>query len=183
MINTIFPKILFIGLDYSGKTTIIKRLKDMKVILHNINYLFKDNEIIEIYPTPFIDVTNLSIDGKHFAAIEVSGNLRYRDYWENFYYEIDAIVFVIDGTDYQRLPIVKELITKLFSTISYDIPVEILINKSDIESCVNKATLRRYLELDFLNSKFKFDISSSIAFNSYGVKEAIKSITNNLCYK
>ena len=36
-------KILFIGLDGAGKTSIITKLKD-----------FKNGEIKEIYPTPFL---------------------------------------------------------------------------------------------------------------------------------
>lgn len=158
-------KILMIGLNNSGKSTMITKLKD-----------FNKEQEAEIFPTPFIDSSQLMIDGRKVIIIEIAGNLRYRDYWECFYNKVKGIIFVIDGTDISRLPIVKELIEKMFKLINPLLHIEVLINKSDLNDCVNKNSLLRFLELDNLDSKYSWNLSNSISFNSMGVKEAIKSI-------
>ena len=78
-----------------------------------------------------------------------------------------------------RLPIVRESINKLFKTVDPSIPIEILINKSDIDTCVNKNSLQAYLELDYLDSKYQWNLNNSIAFSEYGIKESLKNILIN----
>lgn len=123
------------------------------------------------------------MDGKDFDIIEISGSLRYRDYWTSFYSQVEGIVFIIDGTDISRLPIVKEHIFTLFKSITTEVPVEILINKYDLEDCASKTSVQNFLELDYLDSKFQWGLSNSIAFNGFGVKESIKSISKKIMSK
>lgn len=136
-------KILFLGLDGSGKSTIIARLRD-----------FKNEEIVEIYPTPFIKVDTIQIDTKKITVIEISGQQRYRNYCEMFYQEVQGIVFVIDGTDQKRLKLVKELIQKIDKDLGRKMPVVFLVNKQDTDGALNKGDIKEYIDLDRLDSNF-----------------------------
>ena len=114
-------KVLFIGLDGSGKTSIITKLKELK-----------DGELKEIYPTPFIECSHITYNNKIINCVEVSGLKRYRKVWKNFYNEVDGIIFVIDGTDVGRMKVVKELIQDLDKNLDKIIPVVFMVNKQDI---------------------------------------------------
>ena len=55
-------KVLFIGLDGAGKTSIITKLKDIK-----------SGEYVEIFPTAFINCARIVYNNKKFNCVEVSG--------------------------------------------------------------------------------------------------------------
>ena len=96
------------------------------------------------------------------------------------YNQIDGIIFVIDGSDLGRLSVVKELLKKLFNEISEKIPVSILVNKFDLNNCINKSLLQSYLELDLLDTKFNWQILNSISYSLLGVKESVKFILSKI---
>jgi GTPase SAR1 family protein len=64
-------KILFLGLDSVGKTTIIMKLKDFKVKF----YFIKNEEVAEIFPTPFIKTEKIFFENNFVNLIEVSGQV------------------------------------------------------------------------------------------------------------
>ena len=68
----------------------------------------------------------------------------------------------------------------MFTLINEKIPVSILVNKSDKEECENKSSFQNFLELDFLPTKFKWEISNSIGYSCFGVKEALKFILSKI---
>jgi GTPase SAR1 family protein len=74
--NEIF-KILFVGLDGSGKSTIITQLRNLKVKFNLIEIqILKNEEVVEIFPTPFVNVVNLNYESKSISLVEVSGQMR-----------------------------------------------------------------------------------------------------------
>ena len=114
-------KVLFIGLDGAGKTSIITKLKGLE-----------SGERFEIFPTAFLNCARITLNNKKFNCIEVSGLKRYRKVWKNFYNEVDGIIFVIDGTDVGRMHLIKSLITDLDNNLEKNIPVVFMVNKQDI---------------------------------------------------
>ena len=43
-----------------------------------------------------------------FTIFDMSGQKRYRELWQNYYHETDAIVFVVDCSDSKRFAVVRE---------------------------------------------------------------------------
>ena len=82
-------KILVLGLDNSGKTTILKTLSD--------------EDINQITPTHGFNIKNLSHDGFKLTVWDVGGQKALRTYWENYIEGIDSLVYVIDSADRKRL--------------------------------------------------------------------------------
>ena len=159
-------KVLFIGLDGSGKSSIIAKLKD-----------FKDGEIVEIYPTPFLKCTHVMFNNKVLNCIEVSGLKRYRKVWKNFYNEVDAIIFVIDGTDIGRMGVVKNLIQDIDANLEKMIPVVFMVNKQDIiDKSLSVEQVKNYIELDRMSTDFSWHIVKSISYTSEGINEALDYI-------
>jgi ADP-ribosylation factor-like protein 3 len=82
-------KILVLGLDNAGKTTILKALSN--------------ESIAQITPTHGFNIKNLSHDGFKLNVWDVGGQKTLRTYWSNYFQGSDALVFVIDSADNKRL--------------------------------------------------------------------------------
>merc|ERR1711935_304371 len=80
-------KIIVVGLDNSGKTTIISHLKPKKAIAS------------DIVPTVGFNVEEFQKNGVQFTVFDMSGQGRYRNLWEHYYKDVGGIIFCIDSTD------------------------------------------------------------------------------------
>jgi ADP-ribosylation factor-like protein 2 len=163
-------KVLFIGLDGAGKTSIITKLKELK-----------DGELKEIYPTPFIECSHITYNNKIINCVEVSGLKRYRKVWKNFYNEVDGIIFVIDGTDVGRMKVVKELIQDLDKNLDKIIPVVFMVNKQDIiEKSLSVEQVKNFIELDRMATDFSWQIVKTISYKGIGLNEALDYIVTEV---
>jgi ADP-ribosylation factor-like protein 6 len=88
-------KIVCCGLDNSGKTTIINLLKPKK------------QQTLDVTPTVGFSVEEFEKDNLSFTVFDMSGQGKFRNLWENFYPEVDGVVFVIDSSDRVRMSIAK----------------------------------------------------------------------------
>lgn len=82
-------KILVLGLDNAGKTTILKALSN--------------EDISQITPTQGFNIKSLTHEGFKLNVWDVGGQKALRTYWNNYFENIDALVFVIDSSDSKRL--------------------------------------------------------------------------------
>jgi ADP-ribosylation factor-like protein 1 len=77
-----------------------------------------------------------------------------RPYWRCYYPNTNAIVFVIDSSDKDRIDIVKqELFIVLQEEELRGIPVAILANKQDIEGCMTDVEVICYFNIDIGTSR------------------------------
>jgi ADP-ribosylation factor-like protein 6 len=116
---------LICGLDGAGKTTMIK------------NWIYQSDssrgdELIT--STPLINVEHYKTPGKSQGAIfyDMSGQGRYREQWQYYYPDVDAIFYVIDKTDRDRIYINKEILKEMArhpGLQDREIPFVILCNK------------------------------------------------------
>ncbi len=89
-----------------------------------------------------------------------------------FFPDVSGIIFVIDGTDEKRLPIVKDLIMDLNKQIQIKMPIQYLVNKFDVEGVIDIKTIKQYLELDSL--------SGNMIWNIKYIKFTVLTKRNNL---
>jgi ADP-ribosylation factor 1/2 len=92
MLEQLFPRVefraLFIGLDASGKTTIL--------------YKMKLGEIVTTIPTIGFNVETLEVSGIKLTAWDVGGCDKIRPLWRHYYQNTQCIVFVFDSRDDSR---------------------------------------------------------------------------------
>jgi small GTP-binding protein len=92
-------KLLLVGLDNSGKTTILSRI---------IN---PDKLNTDITPTIGFNKSTFTRQGINFEVLDMSGESKYRGLWQsNASYtsnKIDGIIFVIDSSDKLRVKVAK----------------------------------------------------------------------------
>merc|ERR1711965_920556 len=82
-------RILMLGLDNSGKTSILKRLSD--------------EDITHIMPTQGFNIKSLMHEGFKLNVWDIGGQKSIRPYWRNYFDQTDALVYVIDSADRRRM--------------------------------------------------------------------------------
>ena len=82
-------RILMVGLDAAGKTTIL--------------YKLKLGEIVTTIPTIGFNVESVTYKNLNFNVWDLGGQTSIRPYWRCYYSNTAAVVFVVDSTDIERL--------------------------------------------------------------------------------
>lgn len=137
--KTTYKQLLIIGLDYSGKTTLIKRFKAMP------------ETTAEFFTTtPYINIEKITLPFSNSACVvyDLSGQGRYRENWSFFYPDVDGIFFVVDTADRERLSVVQEILLQIAKHPGLRdrrIPFIILANKQDLDDAVDELMLRKVL--------------------------------------
>lgn len=157
-------RIIMVGLDNSGKTT----------ILYNIN-----GESRPTIPTLGFNVETLKINNITLTIWDLGGQENVRRLWKHYYLASKAVIFVVDSTDKERMEETsKELHYVLKDDELKNCVVLIYANKNDLEDSIEVDELTKILELHSLKQKWK--IQSSCGLTGEGIKEGLKWMSEQL---
>ena len=92
-------RILMLGLDAAGKTT--------------IHYQLKMKEIVKTIPTIGFNVESLDYKGLNFTVWDVGGQYKIRVLWKHYYQNTDGLIFVVDSNDKERIEEASEELMKM----------------------------------------------------------------------
>ena len=82
-------RILMVGLDAAGKTTIL--------------YQLKIGEQVHAIPTVGFNVEEVKYKNLTFTMWDVGGQKLLRNMWCHYYPNTDAVIYVVDSSDQERL--------------------------------------------------------------------------------
>ena len=127
-------KLLFLGLDNAGKTTLLQVLKTDKV------------QAFE--PTFHAGKEELQIGSVVFTAHDLGGHETARKVWDHHFADVDAVVYLVDSADRERIPEAKKELDELLANPAMDtVPFLILGNKIDAQYALPDQELRALLGL------------------------------------
>ena len=162
-------KVLVVGLDNSGKTTILTKLRNK----------FDSEDVV---PTVGYNIEEFMSSGLQFSCFDMSGQSRYRDLWRKFYTEAQGIIFVLDAADQLRLNVAQVELEDLLTDESLrrrHVPVLVFANKIDLPNACGPVEVTRELKLDTIVDR-PWTIVPSVALTGEGLEDGIKWLGTRL---
>ncbi|KAF7192236.1 ADP-ribosylation factor-like protein 1, partial [Pseudocercospora fuligena] len=152
-------RILILGLDNAGKTTLLYRLKI--------------GEVVTTIPTIGFNVESVTYKNLNFNVWDLGGQTSIRPYWRCYYSNTAAVVFVVDSTDIERLETVKEeLMSMLAEEELRDASLLVFANKQDQPGAKGAGEISEALGLGSLKDR-NWSIMACSAVTGKGVNEGM----------
>ncbi|KAI9338594.1 ADP-ribosylation factor family-domain-containing protein [Zopfochytrium polystomum] len=133
-------RILILGLDNAGKTTILKRINGQ--------------DIASISPTVGFNIQTLDHNGYTLNFWDVGGQKSIRSYWRNYFEQTDGLIWVVDSADRpDRLEDCRrELAALLKEERLAGASLLIFANKQDLPSALSHEQIAEILQLDAIKT-------------------------------
>ena len=150
-------KILMLGLDATGKTTIL--------------YQLKMGETVKTIPTIGFNVETFDYKNFKFAIWDVGGQDKIKVTWKHFYQNTDGLIFVVDSNDQDRIDDAAEELKKLLAEEELqDCPVLVYANKQDLNGALAPGEVTKRLGMGDLKGR-TWLVQGSSATTGQGLKE------------
>ncbi|KXJ09747.1 ADP-ribosylation factor-like protein 3 [Exaiptasia diaphana] len=163
-------KILLLGLDNSGKTTLLKNLAT--------------EDVQHVTPTQGFNIKSVQgTDGIKLNVWDIGGQRRIRPYWRNYFDDIDVLIYVVDSSDHKRMEETGlELAELLEEEKLHGVPVLIFANKQDLLNSKKADAISSDLNLNDIRDR-QWQIQGCSALNGEGVQDGILWIQKNMARK
>lgn len=132
-------RVLILGLQGAGKTSVLYHLPPLSDKAH-------DHVIV---PTLAHNVEWFDHKSVRFVVWDMCAHHGYRHLWHLMFDSIDALVFVVDASDTERMDTARiELHDVLQHDLLRDCKLVVLCNKQDKPKCMNKEEIKNQLALE-----------------------------------
>lgn len=131
-------RLLLLGLDAAGKTTLL--------------YKMQCGQVVTTVPTIGFNVEQVEFGKSTFTVWDVGGQEKIRPLWRHYYMGTDALIYVVDSTDKERLEESAEELHKILLDPSMTNIKGLLVfaNKQDLKSAADARTVAKAMALDKL---------------------------------
>ena len=162
-------RILMVGLDAAGKTTIL--------------YQIKIGEIVKTIPTIGFNVESIKYKGLNLTVWDVGGQDKIRILWKHYFQNTDGIIFVVDSNDTERIADAAEELNKMINDEELkDCIVLIMANKQDINGAMSPNEVTEKLGLGQIKGR-QWLVQGTSAATGQGIKEGLDWIASILINK
>lgn len=149
-------RILMVGLDNAGKTTIVMRING--------------EDTSSISPTLGFNIKTIEYKSYRLNIWDVGGQKTIRSYWRNYFEQTDGLVWVVDSSDLRRLDDCKEELHNLLKEERLSgSSLLILANKQDIQGALRPAEIAKVLNLEAMDNSRHWQIVGCSAFTGEGL--------------
>ncbi|QPC65422.1 hypothetical protein HYE67_007653 [Fusarium culmorum] len=140
-------RILMLGLDNAGKTTIVKKVmgEDVNTVSPTLGFIIKTIDYLGYVRLRKLTCADFSGD--------VGGQKTLRSYWRNYFEKTDALIWVVDATDRLRIQDCRdELQGLLLEERLAGASLLVFANKTDVSGCMTEAEILSELELESIRT-------------------------------
>ena len=162
-LGTVEARILMLGLDAAGKTTIL--------------YKFKLNEQVCTVPTIGFNVETVTpVRNVSFTVWDIGGQDKIRPLWRHYFRDTDGLIFIVDSADRERFMLAKDELQGILNDPEMDrVPVVVFANKQDLPSANDPSKLAQELGLDNL-TRHGWYIQGTSANSGNGLYEGMEQL-------
>ena len=162
-------KIVILGLQNAGKTTILYRLSI--------------GQLVSTQPTIGSNVEEISINNVKFQAWDLGGQESMRSVWDVYYINTDAIIYVIDSADVDNYEESKIEFLKIIKNEDLkSAMVLIFANKQDLDNAKPVSELINIYGLDKIKDQL-WHIQPCSAKTGEGLMTGLKWLSDQLVFK
>jgi len=159
-------RILMVGLDAAGKTTIL--------------YKLKLGEIVTTIPTIGFNVETVEYKKINFTVWDVGGQDKIRPLWRHYFQNTQGLIFVVDSNDRERAAEAAAELKKMLGEDELrDAVLLVFANKQDLPNAMSVAEVTDKLGLHALRNR-KWFIQSTCATSGDGLYEGLDWLANTL---
>ncbi|XP_054246224.1 ADP-ribosylation factor 1-like isoform X2 [Indicator indicator] len=159
-------RLLMVGLDAAGKTTILYRLKL--------------GETVTTIPTIGFNVETVEYKNISFTVWDVCSQDKVRPLWRHYFQNTQGLIFVVDSSDRERLSEAKEELMRMMSNVEFcDALLLVFANKQDLPNAMNAAEITDKLGLHSLRHR-NWYIQATCATSGDGLYEGLDWLSNQL---
>jgi ADP-ribosylation factor-like protein 3 len=160
------PRILILGLDNAGKTSILKQLSD--------------EDPMSTQPTQGFNIKSVQVDGFKLNCWDIGGQRAIRQFWNQFFDDVDVLIYVVDSADKRRLEETGiELNQLLAEERLAGASLLVLANKSDLVTALPPGEVSTALTLHTIRDR-KWHIQGCSAKTGEGIQEGLEWAVRNL---
>ncbi|KAK7119041.1 hypothetical protein R3I94_021028 [Phoxinus phoxinus] len=159
-------RLLMVGLDAAGKTTVL--------------YKLKLGEVVTTIPTIGFNVETVDYNNISFTVWDVGGQTKIRSLWKYYYQYTEGLIFVVDTSDPERIETAaEELNTMLAEDEMRDVVLLVLANKQDLPKAMTVSELTDRLGLHTLRGRQWF-VQPTCAVHGSGLYEGLDWLSDQL---
>jgi len=159
-------RILMVGLDAAGKTTIL--------------YKLKLGEIVTTIPTIGFNVETVEYKNISFTVWDVGGQDKIRPLWRHYFQNTQGIIFVVDSNDRERVSEAREELQRMLNEDELrDALLLVFANKQDLPNAMNAAEITDKLGLQALRQRTWY-IQAACATSGDGLYEGLEWLATNI---
>jgi len=159
-------RILMVGLDAAGKTTIL--------------YKLKLGEVVTTIPTIGFNVETVEYKNINFTVWDVGGQDKIRPLWRHYFQNTQGLIFVVDSNDRERIGEAREELDKMLNEDELrDAILLVFANKQDLPNAMSVAELTDKLGLHNMRNR-KWYIQAACATSGDGLYEGLDWLSNAL---
>ena len=162
-------RILLVGLDAAGKTTILHQLGK--------------EEKVKILPTIGINVESLDYKDWNFITFDLGGADKMRLLFRHYYQNTEGIIYVVDSNDRDRIEDAADELKKLLAEEELkECCVLIMANKQDLNSALSIDEVTKALGMKSLIGRTWF-VQGTSGITGQGLKEGLNWMASVLVNK
>ncbi|KAL0490750.1 ADP-ribosylation factor [Acrasis kona] len=158
-------RFVMVGLDASGKTTVLFKLKL--------------DETVTTIPTIGFNVETIQYKNINMSVWDIGGQDKIRPLWRYYYDNVDSVIFVVDSSDFERIVEAREELHHVMSDDRLrNAMLLVYANKQDLPGAVQAASLADKLKLAQI--KQQWYIQPCVATSGDGLFEGLNWVCSNM---
>ncbi|MGH0117171.1 UNVERIFIED_CONTAM: hypothetical protein FKN15_029584 [Acipenser sinensis] len=162
-------RIVLLGLDNAGKTTLLKKLAS--------------EDVSTITPTQGFNIKSVASNGMKLNVWDIGGQRKIRPFWKKYLENTDLLIYVTDSADKKHF---EETGQELSDLIEEDnlkaVPVLIFANKQDLVTAAPASEIAEGLNLHTYRDR-EWQIQACAALSGEGLQDGMNWICNTIVNK